>query len=80
MRALGILALLAVAPVVSHAETPAEVFQQGQALGASGGPPSAVRSDPGQVPVLCRTTRTLNRSRACSPAEAARSCRPARRK
>ena len=37
MRALGIAALLAVAPLVSHAETPAEVFQQGQSLGASGG-------------------------------------------
>ena len=37
MRALGIVALLAVAPLVSHAQTPAEVFQQGQALGASGG-------------------------------------------
>ena len=37
MRALGIVTLLAVASLVSHAQTPAEVFQQGQALGASGG-------------------------------------------
>jgi len=37
VRALRIVVLLAVVPPVSQAQTPAEVFRQGQALGASGG-------------------------------------------
>jgi hypothetical protein len=36
VRALGIVTLLAVAPLVSDAQTPAEAFQQGQSMGASG--------------------------------------------